>query len=191
MRTFSTLALGLLLAAAPAGAVSISFVPASISAAVGGQIAVDVVVGGLGDGAPPSLGSYDLDLGFDSSRLAFDSFDFGALLGGPAASLQSAGAVAGSVDVAEVSLLLPSALDALQGESVAIGTARFTVLAAGESEIAVGQAILGDGLGNPLRVGSAGSVRVNAGPAIPEPAAFGLFGLGALAVARVSRRRRS
>ena len=109
------LALGaLLLVAAPAGAISVSFLPASVDAGVGGEISFDVVVGDL---AGESVGSYDLDLSFDASKLAFASFEFGDLLGGPVGSIQSSGAAAGVLDLAEVSLLLPAQLDALQGDA--------------------------------------------------------------------------
>jgi hypothetical protein len=187
MTKLSTLALGLLLCAAPASAISVSFVPSSIDTAVGSEISFDVVVSDLGG---ESVGSYDLDLSFDGSKLAFTSFDFGAFLGGTAASLQSAGAAGGVLDAAEVSLLLPAELDALQGDSFALGTVRFAVLAEGTSDVNVTQAIVGNGVGRPLQVGSVGSVRVNAGPAIPEPSAFALFGIGLTAVAWRSRRGR-
>jgi hypothetical protein len=189
MTKLLSFALGaLLLAAAPAGAISISFLPASVNAGVGGEISFDVVVSGLGG---ESVGSYDLDLSFDGSKLAFTSFEFGALLGGPAASLQSASAAGGIADLAEVSLLLPAELDALQGDPVVLGTARFAVTETGASTVTVSQAIVGDGAGRPLRVTSTGSVRVNAGPAIPEPGAFALFALGLAAVAPVLRRATS
>jgi hypothetical protein len=175
----------LLLAAAPAGALSVSFLPSSVDAGVGGEIAFDVVVSGLGG---ESVGSYDLDLSFDAARLAFDSFEFGDLLGGPVGSIQSSGAAGGIVDLAEVSLLLPAQLDALQGDPVVLGTARFAVVAGGASSVTVSQAIVGNGVGRRLNVTSTGSVRVNGGPAIPEPGALALFALGLTAVAPVLRR---
>jgi len=188
MTRLLTLALATLLLAAPAGAVSISFTPSTIATSVGGTIAFDVLVGDLGADA---VGSYDLDLSFDGSKLAFTSFDFGALLGGPAASLQSAGAAGGVVDAAEVSLLLPAELDALQGDPVNLGTVRFAVLAEGASDVGVTQAIVGNAVGRQLTVTSTGSVRITAGPVIPEPGAALLFVLGLAAVAHGARRTRA
>lgn len=179
----TTLALALLLALAPAGAgaVSIDLAPGVVAATVGASFDLELVVSGLGDGAAPSLGAYDFDLEFDASLLAFESVAFGTQLG--AGSLQASGVAGGVVDLAEVSLLSPAALDALQPGSFVIATLRFTPLAPGTSSVGFGQAIVGDGFGAPLQV-SLGGARVVAERAIPEPGAVALFGLGALVLAR-------
>jgi hypothetical protein len=179
--------LGLALAPASAGAISIGFAPALVSGAVGLSFDLELVVSGLGDGAPPSLGSYDFDISFDPSRLAFDSLSFGTDLG--AGSLQSFSAGAGVVDLAEVSLLSPAQLDLLQGDSFVLATLRFTPIATGTSSVGFTQAIVGDGFGRPLEV-ALGGARVDVERVIPEPAALALFALGALVVARASRGRR-
>jgi len=176
-------ALAGILAAPPAGAISIALLPASADVAVGGGVDVDVVVSGLGAGVPPSLGSYDLDVTFDASRLTLDSLSFGALLGD---SLQSAVLGAGLVDFAELSLLLPAELDALQPASFSIATLHFTVSAAGASTVAVSQALAGDGFGRPLAIDALGSATVT-GSVVPEPGAAALFALGTLLVLKRAR----
>jgi hypothetical protein len=170
------------LAAPPAGAISIALLPALADVAVGDGLDIDVVVSGLGAGAPPSLGSYDLDVSFDASRLTFDSLSFGTLLGGPVDSLQSAVAGAGLVDFAELSLLLPAELDALQPASFSIATLHFTVSAEGTSTVAVSQALAGDGEGRPLPIDALASAAItgSAASAVPEPGAAALFALGLL-----------
>jgi len=180
------LALGLLLALVPAaaGAISITLAPVVVAGAVGLSFDLDVMVSGLGDGVAPSLGSYDFDISFDPSQLAFDSTSFGDYLG--ASSLKASVAALGVVDLAEVSLLSPAQLD-MQPGSFVLATLRFTPIATGTSSIGFSQAIVGDGFGAPLEV-SLGGARVVTERAIPEPGALALFALGALAIARASRR---
>lgn len=180
------LALGLLLALAPAGsgAITIGLAPAVVTGTVGLAFDLDVVVSGLGNGVAPSLGAYDLDITFDPTLLTFDSTSFGGGLG--AGSLQFSGAAAGVVDLAEVSLLSPAQLDALQSDSFVLATLRFTPIAEGTSSLGFSQAIAGDGFGAPLQV-TTGGARVVAEGVIPEPGALALFALGALAVARATR----
>lgn len=182
------LALGLLLALAPAGAgaISIGLSPALVTGTVGVAFDLDVVVSGLGDGVAPSLGSFDLDITFDPALLAFNSSSLVGALG--AGSLQSSGAAAGVLDLAEVSLLSPAELDALQTDSFVLATLRFTPIAEGTSSLGFSQAIAGDGFGAPLQV-TTGGARVVAEGVIPEPSALLLFALGALAVTRSKRGR--
>jgi hypothetical protein len=180
----------LLLPAAEAGAVSIALLPSLSSVGVGDALGLEVVIAGLGDGVAPSLGSYDLDVSYDPALLSFGSVEFGSLLGGPADSLQSAAGGAGVVDFAELSLLSPAELDALQGGSFTLATLHFTAIGAGASSLSVTQALAGNGVGRPLTVESVAGARVVAG-AIPEPAAAALFGLGALALVHSLRARRS
>jgi hypothetical protein len=177
------LALGLLLALAPAGAgaITIGLAPAVVTGTVGLAFDLDVVVSGLGDGVAPSLGAYDLDITFDPSLLAFDSSALSGALG--AGSLHSTIVTAGVVDLAEVSLLSPTQLDALQSDSFVLATLRFTPIAEGTSSLGFSQAIAGNGFGAPLEV-TTGGARVVAEGVIPEPSALALFALGALAIAR-------
>lgn len=194
MRKLSFVALAaLLFAAAPVRAISLAFLPAALNVNVGDPFTVDVVVSGLGNGVAPSLGSYDLDVSFDSSQLAFDSLTFGSELGGPADSLQSFGAVAGVVDLAEVSFLSPAELDALQPDAFTLATLHFTALAEGTSGLAFSQAIAGDGFGRPLEAarGTASVTVARANPGVPEPSAFALFALGAALIAGRGARTRA
>jgi len=57
------------LEALPASAIIIDFNPPSQSMNVGSTTTVDLIISGVGDGAVPSLGIFDLDIGFDSSIL--------------------------------------------------------------------------------------------------------------------------
>lgn len=180
-----TLALLLL----PGGARALSFAldPASLVPG-GGAFSLDVVVSGLGNGTAPSLGAFDLDLGWDATRLALASVSFGGALGDPV--LQAVTDVVpgpGSVNLVEVSLLAPATLDALQSDRFVVATLGFDVLALGSSAIEVTRALAADALGAALEVERVAGTRVDA---IPEPGAAWVFALGlALAARRPVRRR--
>ena len=106
------------------------------------------MVAGLVGGAAPSLGSWDLDLTFDASLMSLDSVSFGGFLGGPADSLQDAlENGSGSWDLAEISLLSPDELDALQPASFVLATLDFSALAEGTSSVALSGGVAGDGPG--------------------------------------------
>jgi len=176
------------LAATPAGAVSISLAPASVSPAPGDSFTLELLVSGLGDGTAPSLGAFDITLSFDPTAVAFSSVSFDAFLGAiPAEATADALAGPGTLALAEFSVLSSSALDALQPGSFRLATLVFAAAGATPSTIAVTSALLGDGEG--ARIGldaPLGSTRV---APIPEPAAALAFGLGVAVVARASRRR--
>jgi hypothetical protein len=192
--------LGLALAAPPAGAISIALLPSAVSAAVGGTVDLAVVVSGL-DTSSSSLGSYDLDLTFDSSLLTFASLDFGDALSDvldPSSSIQIGPFVGGGViDFAEVSLLSHSELQTIQsalGDPLTIATLHFTVSAEGTSSVAISQALAAGGsTGGALPVTSLAGARVTgvAAGAVPEPGAAALFALGLLAVLQRGARRRT
>ena len=73
-------ALALLLLTAPGLAHAVSI---GLSGTGGSDVTVTVTVEGIESLSEPSLGSYDLDLFFDDSVLAFSDIEFGPFLGGP------------------------------------------------------------------------------------------------------------
>ena len=137
-----------------AHALTLSVVPTSSSVAVGATVGVDVVASGLGDGAAPSLSSFDVDLTFDPLLVTGDDVSLGWGLGEPGTTaLVMAEEVGSGVARAWViSLLSPEALDARQGASVLLGTVFFIANAPGSAEFDITRALLGDGLGLPLTV---------------------------------------
>ena len=157
--------------AAPAGAVTISIVPAGNS--------VNIVASGLGGDA---IAAYDLDLAFDSGALAVLDVTFSGLLGDFAADetdqyWDSAGGV---VDLYEVSFLSDDDLFALQGGN------DFTLLS-----------VLFDGdvsnadfrfIWDAFNDVKCGDNRVCYPVATPEPGTLALLGLGLLGMA-IGRRR--
>jgi hypothetical protein len=174
------------LAAPRADAISIALVPSSVVVPVGASFGVDVVVSGLGDGAVPSLGSYDIDLSFDPALLAVGTVSFGVFLGAPDVSLVSVATSPGLVDFAEVSLAPPDLIDALQPGSFSVATVTFTSIAAGTSAIDFGAVLLGDAVGRELAVDTLRAAKVVS--PIPEPAAAAVFAIAVAMVAWSERR---
>lgn len=173
------------LAAAPAGAVSIGLSPSAVSPAPGGTFAVDLIVADLGGAV---VGTFDVALAFDATALAITSVSFDSLLGAiPAEATAEAIEGAGTLALAEVSVLATAALEALQGDSVRLATIVFEATSAAPSVIAISAALLGDGAGAPIPL-AAPPGGTNVTP-VPEPAAALLFALGVGLVASASRRR--
>jgi hypothetical protein len=182
-----------LAAASLANAATISLIPAAADVRPGDAITIDVVIAGLVDNVAPSLGDFDIDIGFDPAALGFVSYTLGTELGGPGEALDvSFGLYApGGVNVAQVSLLTVSELDLNQPDTFVLATLAFDVLALAPGETTAidiaGVFALGDANGNPLPVdGTSGTILTGVPAAIPLPGALWLFGC---AVATLLRRR--
>jgi hypothetical protein len=170
----------------PAHAVGISLVlPGGTEVEVGAPVSVGVVVSGLGDGVAPSVGAFDLDLSFDTGLLTYDDVAFGPGLGEPVTeALVSIEVVGGIANGQAVSLLSPSALDALQGESLTLGSIFFMAASPGSGQLELVSVQLSDAFGAPLSIDSLTGSPITV---IPEPATALLAGLGLLGL--VLRRR--
>jgi hypothetical protein len=137
----------------------IGFDPNPVYADTGDSVSLDLVVSGLGDFAPDSLGAFDISIGFDATALFFTGYSLGDLLGdvGAAEAIDaSGGAAGGTVNVAEVSLLSALSLDALQPGAFSVATLNFDVMdlapgAVAELSILAG-AVLADTSGNSISV---------------------------------------
>ncbi|OFI35198.1 hypothetical protein BFC17_16795 [Alteromonas lipolytica] len=107
--------------------------------ATGDEVSLTLMVGGLGDGVPDSLGAFDVDIMFDESLLTFMSYDLFDGLGDidafEADDISWGYDGASTINLAEVSYLFDFELDALQSSSFALADIVFQVgaLAAGES----------------------------------------------------------
>ena len=152
------------LVAVPGMATVLSFSPASTTAAVGANVAVEVRVEGLGPAQ--DLAAFDFKVLFDASKLSFSSYTLGNGLGdlGLFEALDfSAGTVAsGVLNLAEVSFLFDLGA---QGDSFTLATLNFTSLVDGGSMLSFMNATLSDAFGNALTA-STGSAAVTA---VPEP----------------------
>jgi hypothetical protein len=161
----------------PVHAIFLSLVPSSATVTTGNTVNVNVIISSLGN--PPSVGAFDLNVGFNAAILAPSAVTFGAFLGNPdlfEALTAFDFSTPGRVEFAEVSLLSPSELDALQRSGFLLAILSFTAISNGTSPfIFVGDQRVDDAFGNKLRI------------TIPEPATVFLLGLGLIAVGIIRR----
>lgn len=178
--------------ALPASAIIIEFNPSPQSVSVGSTTTVDVVISGLGDSTAPSLGTFDLDVGFDPSILSFNGATFGNqldLFG--LGSLQSMISGIGTINLFELSFDFADDLNTLQASSFLLATLSFDTLASGNSLLSITVNALGDSVGDPLQADLvAGNIGVQSVSAIPEPASLPLIGIGMLSMIALAMRRR-
>jgi len=89
------------------------------------------------------------------------------------------------VDFAEVSLLLPAELDALQPASFDLATLAFDTLAGGISSLTFSQVVLADAFGGTLTASvSSGNINV----AVPEPGTLLLLSTGMAGLMLIRRK---
>jgi len=162
-------------------ATTIGFEPTSQEVLVGSPVDVDLMIWGLGDYTEPSLSTFDLDILFDPTILAFNSAIFGDPILGDQLDIWSFGMNAmeafvtspGVLYILEVSLDTVDDLHDFQADSFTLATLTFDALESGTSSLDISNMILGDAYGN----------------VIPVPATFLLVASG-LAGIGVWRRKR-
>lgn len=156
-----------------AQAVLLSVQPDTTFAANGDLVSLDIVVSGLGNFGPDSLGAFDVSMAYDATVLSFSGYSLNNLLGdlGGQAIDSSAGDLGGSVNIAEVSLLAAAMLDALQPDEFILASLNFDVLdlaigATTELSILPG-AVLSSAFGQPLSVTGGLSATIEGRAAVP------------------------
>lgn len=182
--------------ALPSYALSISLTPTTQTVDVGQTLQFDLVVSGLGAGVASSLGTYDVDIGFDPGILGFTSAVFGdPILGNQLdlfgfGSLNAITAGVGTVNLFELSFDDPADLNSLQAENFTLATLSFTALTAGTSSLSINVNTIGDALGDPLTADVVDArATVNQTNPIPEPNGLALAIAGLLALAAIRARR--
>jgi hypothetical protein len=171
-------------------------------------VATTIFVEGLGNNTAPSLGAFDIDFQFDSTRLILDAVLFGPLLGSPdnlrygntsgtltpiefgaGEAITGASLLTGGVNLFEVSLLDVASLDALQPSRVPVLVLFFDgigeILNVNPDTLGFGLSVnaLSDAFGNELVVDSIGFIPV------PAPSTLSLLAIGLLGLIWTVRRR--
>jgi hypothetical protein len=174
-------------------ATTITVLPAAQNSGLGNQAIVSLNVDGLGSGVAPSVGTFDLDVAFDSSILAFNSAVFGNqldILG--LGDLQFVTPGLTTVNLFELSLDSASDLNSLQATAFILATLKFDTIGPGTSPIILSLNALGDADGTALPTTLVnGAVTVTS---VPEPSSLFMIALtlsGFLVSGRLGRHERS
>lgn len=135
-RIFQLVLFTLLAQASVAHATLLVLQPDSTSVQNGDSISLQLMISGLGNFGPDSLGAFDISIGFDPGVLSFASYNPGGFLGNLGlfeAIDASSGNLGSSVNISVVSLLSATGLDVLQPGEFSLATLRFDV-----SNLAIG-----------------------------------------------------
>ena len=172
-----------------ANAVTLSVVPESPAVNVGSTFSVDVMASGLVDGAAPSIGTYDLDLNYNSSVVSFTSATFGTGLDvlGLGSIQQLDSGTPGKVNVFELSLDSEADLNQLQNDTFKLFTLTFNAAAAGSTALGLTVNALGDAAGNSLDATLQNASVAVAPVPLPPAVLLLLSGLCALALTHTRR----
>lgn len=159
--------------------IMLGFQPPSQTINVGNTANVDISVSGLGNGASPALGGYDLFINYDSTILTPTGVTFSTRLGDTSLfeALASNSFLPNQVEITETSLLSAASLFAHQSTpdpGFVIATLSFEGVAGGTSSLTFSPPAVG-GLVNEngadlTAVLTAGSITVNGSTStVPEP----------------------
>jgi len=162
---------------------------------LGDSVDVEVVISGLGDFSPDSLGTFDMNISYDPTVLGFSGVTFGDPILGDQLDLFDFGmnfmgefSFNGLVNIYEISFDLPDDLNSLQASTFTLATLSFDALAVGTSSLIYNSVMLGDSWGEPLMVAMLESGEVDVAP-VPEPATLLLLVSGLIGIIGLNRNK--
>lgn len=166
--------------------------PGNIEVATGETFTINLGIDLIID-PPPPVGTFDVDILYDPLQMQFLSYTLYDNLGDVdlfEAWDLSLGDLGGTIDLAEVSLLLSEELIILQEQIVPLAELTFLCLAPGNSLIEIDTSdpflFIGDERRNQIFVDVTGAVAVN--QVVPEPSTCLLIGAGLAGVGLLRRR---
>lgn len=153
-KTITLLFLSLCIAvfSSPVYALTLTLDPSTQTVNSGDNFFLNLNVSGLTEGGPDSLGSFSVNVSYDSALFGFADVAFGTALGDPDFFEADAFFIdsLGSLYLDEVSFLLHFELDAIQGSSFTLATIQFTSLGLGSGTFGLSGAVLSNAFGNSL-----------------------------------------
>ena len=162
------LTLLMLCAASTSHALLISVDPLDQVIATGDKAYFDINISGLGDGLAPSVGAYDIDIGFNADILTFHSVSFGTGLDVSSfGSFQDITSNTGNVNLLEVAFAPEVFLDSLQPHSFTLATLVFDTIATGISLLTIDINSISDASG--LIDLTSAMQTINGSIEVPEP----------------------
>lgn len=186
--------LACLMQAPAAHAALLGLQPTNTLASSGDTVTLDLIISGLGNFGPDSLGAFDISVGYDTSVLSFVGYTLGNYLGriDLSEAIDASGGASGTaVNVSEVSLLSAVSLNNLQPGEFVLASLRFDVLdlgAGASTALSILQgALLADETGSQLRIAGTTQATISSRAQVPLPGTLLLL-LGGLASWRVTRR---
>jgi hypothetical protein len=184
LRTLGLVGLLLLVAAMPAGALSLHLVPASGAVLPGATVPVSLLLSDLGDG--DALGSFDIEIAIEGGALSLATVRLGEF-GSSDAQLFDLDARVDGFRLRWVSLASPEHLDAQQPAGFEIAGFEVEAQHAGVARLVFASVSLGDAVGSGLAIDSSDAARI---AVIPEASTIALLagGLASLSLRRAGRR---
>lgn len=118
--------LSVLMLLEPVKAVTIDLLPDTQNVTVGQPISIDVQISELGNGTPPSVGGFNLELNYAPTVLSFNDLTFSGLINLSGLGIQSIdSSTPGTLSFGEVTLDLPADLNTAQPDSFSLANIEF------------------------------------------------------------------